>query len=83
MESRGVSPDALARSGEGALALSELNMRFVAPLRSHDRFTVDVRVAKLSAARATLEQQIVRLPRAADEQPQVRSKHVCWPAQRQ
>ena len=47
-------------------------MRFLAPLRSCDRFSVDVRVGKVSGARMTLQQQIVRLPRGADEPPQVR-----------
>ncbi len=46
--------------------------RFTAPLRSNDRFRVDVRVGKVSAARAHLEQQIVRLPLGTEEQqPQV------------
>lgn len=44
-------------------------MRFMAPLRSCDHFRVGVRVGRISAARATFEQDIVRLQRA---QPHVR-----------
>lgn len=43
--------------------------RFRAPLRSCDKFTVDVRVGAATAARLVLEQQIVRL--APDQPPQV------------
>ena len=107
LESKGIRPDEIARAGE-ALALSELNMRFMAPLRSCDRFRsalqspmrvqrivriivmfmfqlprkgdscnliwccrVGVRVTKISAARATLDQEIVRQPATPDELPQV------------
>lgn len=70
LESKGVRPDEIARQGE-ALALSELNMRFVAPLRSCDRFRVGVRVSRVSAARAVFEQEIVRHPQSEQQQPQV------------
>jgi len=68
LEACGISADGIARAGE-ALALSELTMRFRAPLRSCDKFTVDVRVGAATAARLVLEQQIIRL--APDHPPQV------------
>lgn len=54
--------DASARSG-APLALSELTLRFKAPLRSRDAFRVSVWVQKVGGARAVLGQQIELLPR--------------------
>lgn len=48
--------------------------RFRAPLRSCDRFKVDVRVGAATAARLVLEQQIVRL--LPDSEPQVTHHHL-------
>jgi len=62
--------DAVAGSG-GALALTEQSLRFRAPLRSRDRVCVTVRVARCTAARVTMEQQVIRLPSSASEVPQV------------
>ncbi|XP_019160305.1 PREDICTED: acyl-acyl carrier protein thioesterase ATL3, chloroplastic-like [Ipomoea nil] len=61
LERIGVNADEVARTGD-ALALSELSLKFIAPLRSGDRFVVKVRISDLSPARLFFEHFIFKLP---------------------
>ncbi|MCZ6556878.1 MAG: thioesterase family protein [SAR324 cluster bacterium] len=60
MLSIGVGPAALAASGQ-ALTLAGINIRFRAPLRSQDRFQVELSISRLSGVRVELHQRILRL----------------------
>ncbi|KAL0807156.1 hypothetical protein Bca101_099648 [Brassica carinata] len=61
LESIGINCDEVARSGQ-SLAISELTIKFLAPLRSGDRFVVKTRVSGSSAARIYFDHFIFKFP---------------------
>ncbi|EOA38991.1 hypothetical protein CARUB_v10011518mg [Capsella rubella] len=61
MDNVGINCDEVSRSGE-ALAISELTIKFRAPLRSGSRFVVKTRISGVSVARIYFEQFILKLP---------------------
>ncbi|KAD4983055.1 hypothetical protein E3N88_19726 [Mikania micrantha] len=61
MQKIGINIDKVAQTGN-ALALSELSLKYHAPLRAGDRFVVRVRVSDISAVRVYFEHFIVKIP---------------------
>ncbi|GJY84245.1 acyl-acyl carrier protein thioesterase ATL3, chloroplastic [Tanacetum coccineum] len=61
MEKIGLSIDSIAQSGS-AVALSELSLKYLAPLRISDRFILRVRISDTSAARIFFEHFIFKMP---------------------
>ncbi|MBI4083693.1 MAG: acyl-CoA thioesterase [Candidatus Lambdaproteobacteria bacterium] len=57
----GIDPAAVARSGM-ALALSAIEVRFRAPLRSREPFRVYLSIAAIAGVRVTIRQRMVALP---------------------
>ncbi|KAM7277078.1 hypothetical protein ACFE04_018944 [Oxalis oulophora] len=56
-----VDCDEFARNGE-ALAISDLSIKFLSPLRSRDKFVVKMRISGTSAVRVHFEHLIFKLP---------------------
>ena len=54
----GIDPAAVARTGK-ALALSAINIRYRSPLRSRERFRVEISIEEVRAARLVLSQRIL------------------------
>lgn len=57
----GIDPAAVARSGR-SLALAEIHVRYRGPLRSRERFRVQVYIGEMRGARVGIEQRIVSEP---------------------
>eukprot|EP00252_Welwitschia_mirabilis_P021229 TRINITY_DN5374_c0_g1_i2.p1 TRINITY_DN5374_c0_g1~~TRINITY_DN5374_c0_g1_i2.p1 ORF type:complete len:228 (-),score=23.58 TRINITY_DN5374_c0_g1_i2:29-649(-) len=73
LEEIGISPTAIAHNGD-ALALSEISLKFLAPLRRGDRFVVTSRISGISVARIYIDHFIYKLP---DKKPVLEGKATC------
>ncbi|KAK9812296.1 hypothetical protein WJX73_000028 [Symbiochloris irregularis] len=62
----GFNPQAYADAGD-ALAVSRIDIRFLAPLRSGDSFTGTAQLSQISAARFVLAQQLIRHPNSSSD----------------
>ncbi|XP_047333139.1 acyl-acyl carrier protein thioesterase ATL3, chloroplastic-like [Impatiens glandulifera] len=70
LEVIGINPNDVASTVQ-ALALSEITLKFLNPLRSGDRFVVKVRISDSSATRVYFEHSIFKLP---DNEPILEAK---------
>ncbi|KAB1205539.1 putative acyl-CoA thioesterase YneP [Morella rubra] len=61
LASIGISADSVARTGD-ALALADYWLKFIAPLRSGERFVVKVRIHRVTSARIYFDHFIFKLP---------------------
>ncbi|CAM6092003.1 unnamed protein product [Calypogeia fissa] len=61
LENIGFRPDGVTESGK-SMAISDMTMKFVSPLRSGDRYIVSSRVAATTAVRLIFEDHIYKLP---------------------
>ncbi|KAF8702392.1 hypothetical protein HU200_032767 [Digitaria exilis] len=61
LEKLGISVDYWTSTGN-AMALSELNLKYFAPLRSGDRFVVKVKPVQIKGVRMIVEHKIETLP---------------------
>ncbi|XP_071735612.1 acyl-acyl carrier protein thioesterase ATL3, chloroplastic-like [Rutidosis leptorrhynchoides] len=61
MEKIGINIDTIAKSGN-AVALSDLFIKYLAPLRIGDKFTLRMRISDMSAARIYFEHLIFKVP---------------------
>lgn len=69
----GFDPQSYADAGD-ALAVSRIDIKFLAPLRTGDTFTGTAKLVKLSAARFELAQQLIRQPKHSSDPPLVRPR---------
>ncbi|XP_047333519.1 acyl-acyl carrier protein thioesterase TE3, chloroplastic-like [Impatiens glandulifera] len=75
LEAIGIKPEDVASSGE-ALALSEMTLKFLNPLRSGDRFVMKVKITNSSATRLYTAYSIFKFP---DYEPILEAKAtVVW-----
>ncbi|CAH1419886.1 unnamed protein product [Lactuca virosa] len=57
----GINIDTIAETGN-AIALSDLSLKFIGPLKIGDRFTMRARISDTSAARVYFEHLIMKIP---------------------
>ncbi|PNX68689.1 thioesterase-like protein, partial [Trifolium pratense] len=62
LKSIGIHCDVVASSGDNAFAMSELSLKFIAPLRNGDKFVVKVKVSSFSTVRVYFDHFIYKLP---------------------